>query len=140
MNAFYWAVIAACLWGVVPLFEKVGLSKVDPMVGLFYRCIGVLIGILILGLFVLKPAQIKSADLRSATFLILGGFIASFVAQIAFYYALKSGDVSKVVPISGSYPFISFLLAILLLGEHFTPFKLVGVILVIIGIWTLKVG
>ncbi|RJP28025.1 MAG: hypothetical protein C4533_06005 [Candidatus Omnitrophota bacterium] len=139
MNAFLWAILAAAIWGCVPLLEKLGLLRTDPLVGLFYRCIGVVIGLLSL-LFFLKPAQIKSVDIRSKIFLILAGILASFVAQIAFYNALKKGDVSKVVPISGSYPFISFLLGILLLNESFTPVKFIGVTLVVMGIWVLKVS
>jgi len=140
MSAFYWAILAACIWGIVPILEKVGLSKVDPLAGLFYRCLGVLAGLIILVAFILKPQQIKSVDYRSALFLIGGGFLASFVAQIAFYNGLKLGEVSKIVPISGSYPFLSFLLGILILGESVTPVKLLGTVLIIIGIWTLKIG
>lgn len=140
MNAFFWAVVAAGIWGIVPLLEKLGLNKVDPLVGLFYRCLGVVLGLILLSTFMLKPQQIKAMDLRSGFFLVGGGFLASFVAQIAFYNALKLGEVSKVVPISGSYPFLSFLLGILVLGESFTPVKLLGTFLVVFGIWVLKIG
>ena len=140
MNAFWWALIAAGIWGVVPILEKLGLSGVEPVVGLFYRCVGVVVGIVILSLFVLKPSQIRSVDMRSALLLIAGGFLASFVAQIAFYNALKLGEVSRVVPISGSYPFLTFFLGIVLFGESLTPFKALGVLLVVAGIWVLKVG
>ena len=61
MNAFMWALLAAFIWGIVPLLEKLGLAKVEPLVGLFYRCSGVLIGFLLLGIFILKPlSSIKS--------------------------------------------------------------------------------
>jgi len=138
MSAFIWAVLAASIWGFVPLLEKLGLFKVEPLVGLFYRSIGVVIGILLLGVFILKPQEIKSIDLRSAIFLILAGFLASFAAQICFYHALKIGEVSRVVPISGSYPFIALLLGIIFLGESLNPIKIVGMLSIVIGIWLLK--
>lgn len=140
MNAYWWAVITAGVWGIVPLLEKTGLVKTTPFVGLFYRCLGVVFGLLILGIFTLKPAEIKSVDIRSAFLLILGGFLASFVGQMFFYHSLKIGEVSKVVPISGSYPFLTFLLGILIFNESFSPVKLIGVLLVIAGIWVLKIG
>ncbi|RKY32122.1 MAG: hypothetical protein DRP74_03315 [Candidatus Omnitrophota bacterium] len=140
MNAFYWAIIAALLWGIVPVLEKVGLTKVQPLAGLFYRCLGVLIGLFLLLLFLVKPQQIKSVDFRSASFLITAGFLASFVAQIAFYSGLKSGEVSRVVPIAGSFPLISFILGIFFLSESITPMKFLGVILVTMGVWALKIG
>lgn len=140
MDSFTYAIIAALIWGVVPIIEKLGLGKMDPVVGLFYRCIGVLLGLVLLSIFVVKPEQIKSVHLKSAVFLMAGGFLASFAAQIFFYTGLKHGDVSKMVPISGSYPLISFILGVLLLGEGISLFKIIGVILVTAGIWFLKGG
>jgi transporter family protein len=140
MTAFMWAILAACIWGVVPLLEKIGLSKVDALAGLFYRCIGVLIGWIILSTLILKPNQIKSVDLRSALWLILGGFLASIVAQLAFYQGLKVGEISRVVPISGIYPLIAFILGVVILGEVFSWVKLSGIILIILGVWMLRIG
>jgi transporter family protein len=140
MNAFYWALLAAGLWGFIPVLEKIGLAKTDTMTGLFYRCLGVLLGMILVFPFMLKPEQVKSIDGRSAWLLIVSGFIASFVAQLAYYNGLKIGDVSRVVPIAGSYPFITFLLGIWLLGESFAPVKLIGVAFIVAGIWVLRVG
>lgn len=140
MTAFIWAVLTACIWGIVPILEKIGLSKVDALAGLFYRCLGVIIGWIILSTLILKPSQIRSVDLRSAFWLILGGFLASIVAQFTFYHGLKLGEVSRVVPISGSYPLIAFILGLIVLGEGFSWIKLSGIILVILGIWALKIG
>jgi hypothetical protein len=36
MLAFLWAVICACIWGVIPILEREGLgTKVDPFVETF---------------------------------------------------------------------------------------------------------
>jgi len=138
MNAFMWAILTACIWGIVPLIEKFCLVKTEPFVALFYRCLGVIIGIILLGAFMIKPAEIKSVDFRTGGLLILAGFLASFLAQITFYHALKIGEVSKVVPISGTYHLIAFMLGILLLGEALTVSKAIGVILVVSGVWFLR--
>jgi len=39
MTAFLWAIITACIWGVVPIFEKTGLTRATAFAGLFYRCV-----------------------------------------------------------------------------------------------------
>ena len=140
MPAFWIAITTAVIWGFVPLIEKLGLAKLDPMVGLFYRSIGVVIGLIILGLFMVKPDEIKSVDIKSALLVMTGGFLASFVAQILFYHALKAGEASRIVPISGSYPLITFLLGIFIMGETLTPVKFAGVLLIVLGIWALNVG
>jgi transporter family protein len=100
----------------------------------------VLIGWIILSTLILKPNQIKSVDLRSALWLILGGFLASIVAQLAFYQGLKVGEISQVVPISGIYPLIAFILGVIILGEVFSWVKLSGIILIILGVWALRIG
>jgi len=138
MNAFWWAILAAVIWGCVPILEKTGLVRATPFVGLFYRSLGVIIGILILSLFMVKPQELKTIDLKSASFLILGGFLASFVAQLCFYQSLKVGEISRVVPVSGTYPLFAFLLGVLLLGEVMTLSKLFGVLLIVAGVIFLK--
>ncbi len=138
MNAYVWALIAAFIWGVVPVLEKIGLAKVDPYVGLFYRCLGVVVGAVLLGVFVLKPFQVKQADLKTILILMASGLLASIAAQIAFYHALKLGDVSRVVPVAAAYILISFVLGIVFLAEEFSFTKLIGMIMILGGVWLLK--
>lgn len=140
MSAFQWAAVTACIWGIVPILEKLGLQKIEPLVGLFYRCLGILCGFVFLAFFMLRPSQIKSADVRSAAFLIAGGFLASFLGQICFYRSLKIGEISKVLPLSASYPLITFILGVAVLGESMNITKVTGAVLITIGIWVLKAG
>jgi len=118
--------------------EKMGLAKTQPFTALFYRSLGVVLGFLILGFFIVKPGEIRSVEPRSAALLILAGFVASFLAQIAFYHALRAGDVSRVVPVAGAYPLIAFILGVALLGENITLSKAAGMFFVICGAWLLK--
>jgi len=140
MSTFGWAILAAGIWGVVPLLEKWGLARSAPLVGLFYRCLGVILGFLLLLVFMLRPAQVKSVDLRSALLLMSGGFLASFVGQICFYNSLKAGEVSRIVTIAGSYPLITFVLGVIFLGESASLIKVAGVLLITLGVWALKIG
>ena len=138
MIAYKWAILTVCIWGVVPVLEKIGLSKVTPFVGLFYRCLGILIGLFIVGTFLVRPSELKQVELKTIFILILSGFLASFVAQIAFYNALKLGEVSKIVPLSATYPLIAFILGIVFLGETLSLQKIFGMILVLSGVWFLR--
>jgi len=138
MTAFGWAILTACIWGIVPILEKFGLTKVEPFTALFYRCFGVVMGIVLLSLFIVKPQEIKSVDLKSAVVLVIAGFLASFVANITFYHALKIGEVSKVVPVAGTYQLIAVILGIFLFREAITIPKIAGVVLVFTGLWFLR--
>ena len=55
-----------------------------------------------------------------------------------FYNALKTGEASKIVPIAGTYPLVSFLIGIIFLGESFTFVKAAGVMFVIAGLFLLR--
>ena len=138
MNAFWWAILTACIWGVVPILEKFCLTKVDPFVALFYRCLGVLVGILFLGLFIVKPSELKAVDIRTIIILVCAGFLASFLAQVTFYHGLKIGEVSRVVPISGTYYLIAFILGIVIFSETLTLSKFLGIILIFSGVLLLR--
>ena len=137
MNAFWWALLAACIWGFTSVIEKYVLFKIEPIPGLFYRCMGVLAGIFVMFAFMLKPSQLKGVDLRSASLLVIAGFLGSFVAFIAFYNGLKTGEMSLVVPVSGSFYLIAFLMGIFFLGESICLLKVTGVVLITAGIWLL---
>ena len=124
----------------MPFLEKLGLAQTDPIAGVFYRCLGIIAGFVIFGFFIFKPADIRTVDLRSILFLVTAGFLASFLAQLTFYQGLKLGEVSKIVLISASYPFITFIIGVILFKENLSLIKCLGVFSVIAGIWAIKAG
>ena len=69
---------------------------------------------------------------------LLGGFLASVVGQVFFYHALKTGESSKVVPLAATYPLVSFILGVILLGEKVTFAKTGGIIFILLGVFLLK--
>lgn len=139
MKAFYFALMTAVVWGIVPILEKMGVARIAPLAGVFIRSCGVIIGIAIMAIFNNQAVRIAlKADPRTIFLLVLGGFMASIVGQIFFYNALKIGEASKVVPIAGIYPLVAFLLGVIFLGETFTAVKLGGVIFVVLGLFLLR--
>ncbi len=139
MSPFLWAVLCALVWGIVPILEKLGLAKVPVMAGLFYRCLGVLMGTVVLYFWQMDAIkEIFPKEGRGIIFLMAGGILASVVGQIFFYHALKSGEASQVVPIAAAYPVVSFILGIFFLGEQFTLAKLSGLLFIGLGIFLLK--
>jgi len=139
MQAFYWALLAALVWGTAPLLEKMGLMKIEALPGLFLRIFGVIFGLVMLLMFkfdVIKQAM--QAKPQTILLIMLGGFLASFVGQLFFYKALRLGEASRVVPLAATYPVVTFILGIIFLSEKITIAKLSGVALVISGIMLLK--
>ena len=139
MKPFYWALGAALVWGFAPILEKIGLAKIPPIPGLFFRGIGVMVGTAIL--IAVKWNTIKphlSPFPQGYWYLIMGGMLASVVGQIFFYHALKKGEASLVVPVGASYPLIAFVLGVIFLGEKVTWAKIGGMSLVVLGVFLLK--
>lgn len=138
-NAFFLAVLTALIWGIAPIFEKIGLnSKTDPYLGVVVRSLPIaligLTGLIFMGRF----NSLFELEIKSAAFVVIGGLIAGFIGQIVFYSALKSGDASVVVPVAATYPLVAFVISILFLGEAVTWQKLTGVGLVVCGVVMLK--
>lgn len=139
MKAYYFALITACIWGIAPILEKIGLGKIEPLSGLLIRSLGVVIGATLLIIFRTQALRgALAADAKTFFYLLLGGILASFLGQLFFYRALKTGQTSQVVPLAATYPLVSFLIAVFFLQEQLTLQKVIGVLLVISGVLLLK--
>ncbi|MBI4343771.1 MAG: EamA family transporter [Candidatus Omnitrophica bacterium] len=138
MNAFWWALLTAGIWGVVPLMEKVGLASVAPNVGLIARSLGVMAGVVVFGALWAPWPALRQAPLGALALLAGGGLLASFIGQLVFYRALKVGAISQVTPVAGAYPLVAALLGWTLLGESITPLRVLGVICVVLGVVLLR--
>ena len=138
MSALLWAVLTACIWGVVPLMEKVGLGQAQPAVGVMTRSLGVVAGLLIVGAVSSPWSAMRSLGWPSILLLAGGGFLASFVGQFAFYHALRSGAMSQVTPVAGAYPLVAALLGWWVLREPLTLTRALGVVCVVVGVALLR--
>ncbi|MBI5233701.1 MAG: EamA family transporter [Deltaproteobacteria bacterium] len=131
-RSFIFALVAAFIWGLAPAFEKIGLAgKIDPYLGVVVRTIPIalagMFGLMLMG----RTGELLTIDSRSAFFVIIGGLLAGFFGQIAFYMALKNAEASTVVPLAAIYPLIALFVSVFFLGEAFTITKLIGITLVI---------
>ncbi|MBI5599286.1 MAG: EamA family transporter [Deltaproteobacteria bacterium] len=138
-KAFLFSILTALIWGLAPAFEKIGLrGRIDPYAGVVIRTIPIAIigiaGLLLTG----KLSEIASADFKSVAFVIIGGLLAGFIGQIAFYSALKAGEASVVVPLAATYPLVALLVSIIFLGEAFTWQKLAGIGMIVAGVAFLR--
>ena len=139
MKPYYFALITACIWGIAPIVEKIGLGKIEPAAGLLIRSLGILVGAALLIIFRTHTLRVAlNADAKTVFYLLSGGILASFLGQLFFYRALKGGEVSQVVPIAAAYPLVAFLIGVIFLHEQVTLQKVIGMLLVLSGIFLLK--
>jgi len=102
MTAFLWALLTAGIWGLVPLMEKVGLSASAPTVGVVVRSFGVVLGLVCFGWMLAPWSALRTLPWSSLALLAGGGFLASFVGQLAFYHPDHLGSVNLVTDGSGA--------------------------------------
>ncbi len=138
MTAFWLALLTAGIWGVVPLLEKLGLNGSDPTTGVFARSLGVFAGFVVFGLWWSPWQALGSMSRASIGLLALGGFLASFVGQLVFYQALKAGNISQMVPISGAYPLVAAMLGWFVLREPMSVGRVMGALLIVAGVALLR--
>lgn len=138
MKALFWSLITALFWGIAPLFEKTGLERVEPMVIVFIRCVLLITVLTSVLSWQGKFQTIFQVDFYSLIFILLGGVFSAVLGQVTYFYALKHGHTSQVVPLVCIYPLITVLLSALFLGDKFTLDKVVGTCLIILGIFFIR--
>jgi transporter family protein len=131
-------IVTALLWGTTPIIEKIGLARVDPLIGVTVRSAIVTAGLLILAFLLGKGKSLMEVDGKS--FLIFGasGVMAGLLGMWTYYTVLKAEPTSKIVPIAACYPLVTVLLSALILKEGVTISRLIGTALIVSGIWLVK--
>jgi transporter family protein len=133
-QGFLFAVLAASVWGLAPLFAKVGLVKTDPLAGVAVRSIAVTVVVLATIIVTGQQRALLTTEPRALLVLAIEGFLGGLIGQYFYFRAIKSLGASTVAPIVGSYPLFTFVFALLILGEKITLTKGVGAILAVSGI------
>ncbi|MBI4746432.1 MAG: EamA family transporter [Deltaproteobacteria bacterium] len=138
-RAYLLSILTAFIWGIAPIFEKIGLSgEIEPYVAVVVRTIPIVLvsftGLLFMG----KVGSLGQLASKDVLFVTIGGLLAGFLGQITLYSALKIGQASVVVPIAATYPLVAMTVAVLFLGEPLTWQKVTGVVLVISGVMMLR--
>ena len=128
-------IVTAVLWGTTPVLEKIGLGKTDPITGVTIRSIAVTLALLAYVTLTGKLKQVFTADMKTIAIFSITGIMAGLLGMITYFVALKKGATSQIVPIAATYPLVTAILSVLILGEHVTLMRLLGTIFIIIGIW-----
>jgi len=126
------AVLSAVFAAATAILAKIGIDGVNSNLATAIRTIVVLImawGVV----FITKGASgISSITPRSWLFLILSG-LATGASWLCYFYAIKIGDVSKVVPIDKCSLILTIVFAVIFLGETLTWKTIIGGILLLAG-------
>lgn len=126
------AILSAVFAAATAILAKIGIDGVASNLATAIRTIVVLA--LAWGMVFLTNSAggISSISTRSWIFLILSG-LATGASWLCYFYAIKTGDVSKVVPIDKCSLVLTIIFAVIFLGEALTWKTVVGSILLLAG-------
>jgi transporter family protein len=134
-----YAVLAAVAAAAVGVFSKIGIAGVDASVATAIR--GVVIAFMMGGiaLYFGKITEISSIPSKSLFFIALTG-IAGGLSWLWGFLALKlGGEASAVNAIDRLSLVMLVFFAALFLGEHLTWNKILGAILVSVGVFLMTI-
>lgn len=133
-----YALVALVCFGAAPLFGKVGLGQVPPLIGVLIRSSAVTIGVVVAAAVSGKLGQLGNVGAPSFALLAAEGLLAGLIGHFAYFTALKAGEASKVVPMVSAFPLVTVMGALLLLSEKVTWPKGLGAALVVVGVVLLR--
>ena len=126
------AILSAFFAAATAVLAKIGIDGVDSNLATAIRTMVVLLMAWGIVLVTHAEARIGAISTKSWLFLILSG-LATGASWLCYFYAIKMGDVSKVVPVDKCSLVITIILAALFLGEAFTWKTFIGSLMIVGG-------
>lgn len=133
MQWYIAAILSALFAALTAILAKIGIKNVNSNLATAIRTSFVLLitwGIVFAQR--LTP-EINGISKNSWMFLILSA-VTTGLSWIFYFYALKVGEASKVVPIDKLSLVLTIILAAIILGEKINFAKAIGIILMTIGV------
>ena len=137
-NPYVMAGIAMVFWGIAPILGKLGLGGTQPLAALTIRSLIISALLVITVTASGQWGNVTGVTAKDATFIALEGICAALIGQLAYYYALKFGEVGRVSPMVAAFPLVALVVSMIILGEQITLTKIAAAFLIVAGIFLLK--
>jgi len=129
-----YAVIAGLFWGTSPVLVKRGLVHASVSAATLIQQATILLTLLLSALFAGELFSGNISRLAIATFCVTG-VVGAYLGRTLFVRSVDQIGATRAQSINNSSPLVTVLLAAALLGERLTLSLLVGVVLIISGIF-----
>ena len=132
MNWIFLSLLSAFFAGVTATVSKIGLKNVDSNVGFAIQSVVILL--LTWGYIGVsgKSRQLTEIEPKAWGWLLLSGVITT-LAYLAYFAAIKAGDVSRVAPLDRLSLVFAIVFAVLFLGDKINGPTIFGASLMAIG-------
>lgn len=126
------AVLSAFFAGITAVLAKCGIRKTDSDVATALRTVVVLIFSWVMVFLVGSQKTIGEISGKSLVFLVLSG-LATSASWLCYYYAIRNGTVSVVVPIDKMSILVTVVFSYLFLKEKISKKAAAGLVLMLAG-------
>ena len=132
--AVFYALLGMLCWGIAPLFGKLGLSGATPATAICLRTL--IAGTLVAGwIFSTRSyMDIVKVPIGLWIFIAIEAILATLLGDLAYFIALKHGNVNVVSLIMSCAPVVTILCSWLFMDEAVTLAQLAGAILISAGL------
>ncbi|MFA5310617.1 MAG: EamA family transporter [Candidatus Paceibacterota bacterium] len=129
-----YSILSALMAALVAIFGKLGLKNIDSTLATTIRSMVMAIFLIVASLSLKKfnNFSFESMILKDWILIILAG-VAGALSWLFYFFALKSGDATKVVAIDRMSLVFVAILAFMFLGESLKWQQLIGVIMMVGG-------
>lgn len=131
----FYLFLTVILWGSSPIIEKIGLSRISPFAAVTIRSSIITIVLLVIMLVTGRSQEIMGVGVKSVLLFACSGIMAGLLGMWTYFKVLQMGEVSKIVPVSSTYPLIAAFLGIIVLGEEISLPRILGTLLIVTGTW-----
>jgi transporter family protein len=127
-----WALLSALFAAATALLAKVGVAGIDSNLATAIRTTVILVFCWAIAIACSSHHALGSISRRSWLFLILSG-IATGLSWLCYFRALQLGPASGVAPIDKLSVVLVIIGAAVFLGEHISPARAAGALLIAAG-------
>lgn len=136
LSTIVFLLLAIFGWGMGAFFDKACLKHMDPTGAFYVRSLFMVAVFAPLVLW--KYSQTRHALFGSdklGPLFVMASVIVSMGGVFFYLKALSGGAATRIVPLSSTYPFVTFALAVIFLGENITLNRIAGTLLLSGGIY-----
>ncbi len=135
-SSVFFAFLSAFFAALVAIFGKIGVSGMDSTLATTIRAIIMALFLVFVSLSFNRWQDFSQISGKAWLFIVLAG-IAGALSWLAYFYALKIGQVKVVASIDRLSVALAIIMAALFLGEALTIKGIIGIVLMLAGIYLL---
>jgi len=133
-TGIFYAIVAGLFWGTSPVLVKRGLVHADVSAATLYQQATIFVTLIVAALF---EGELFAGKISLVAIVVFAGtgIVGAYLGRTLFVKTVDQIGASRAQSLNNSSPLITVLLAALFLGEPLTLAVLIGVVLIISGVF-----